>query len=96
MATKKPGSAKNAVTLLGKIETLLSDTLDECSAIEKSVEKSVRGVLLSAQESIATARDYILSAAPGAAGPKSRGKARPSTSARRSTARPAKKRAARA
>ena len=61
MTSKK--HTKKAVTLLTKIETLLSDVFDECSKIEKSVEKSVEknvGVLLrSAEVSIAAAKDYF-------------------------------------
>jgi hypothetical protein len=50
---------KKAVTLLTRIETLLSDALDEYSVIEKHVEKNVRAVLLSAQASVASAIDFI-------------------------------------
>ena len=53
---KKPAKA---VTLLTKIEALLADTLTEFSVIEKSVEKNVRALLLSAEESIAKAKDFI-------------------------------------
>jgi len=47
------------VTLLAKIETLLSDVLGELSSIEKSVEKSVRALLLAAAESVAKAKDCM-------------------------------------
>jgi division protein CdvB (Snf7/Vps24/ESCRT-III family) len=50
---------KKAVTLLTRIETLLSDVLDEYSVIEKHVEKNVRAVLLSAQESVVSAINFI-------------------------------------
>jgi hypothetical protein len=51
--------SKKAVTLLTRIESLLSDVLDEYSVIEKHVEKNVRAVLLSAQASVASALDFI-------------------------------------
>ena len=57
MKTKK--KTKKAVTLLEKIETLLSDVLREGSTIEASVEKNVRDLLLSAKASILAARDFI-------------------------------------
>jgi len=62
MKTKK--KSPKAVTLLTRIGTLLSDAIDECSAIEKSVEKNVRELLVSAQSSILSARDFVVSAAP--------------------------------
>ena len=90
--------SKKAVTLLTRIETLLSDVLDECSAIEKSVEKSVREALASAQASVVSARDYIMSVVPasevGRGAAKSRKKAKPSTRARKRGAAPAAKRRA--
>jgi division protein CdvB (Snf7/Vps24/ESCRT-III family) len=64
MKTKKNKSTK-AVTLLTKIETLLSDVLDECAEIEKSVEKNVQEILVTAQQSISAAIDFI-SALPAA------------------------------
>ncbi|MGA2882783.1 MAG: hypothetical protein ABSG13_27850 [Bryobacteraceae bacterium] len=57
MKSKK--HTKKAVTLLTKIETLLSDVFDECSKIEKSVEKNVGVLLRSAEVSIAAAKDYF-------------------------------------
>jgi hypothetical protein len=69
MKSKK--HTKKAVTLLTRAETLLSDVLDECSEIEKSVEKNVGVLLRSAEASIAAAKDYF--AAPEL--PKVRGKA---------------------
>jgi division protein CdvB (Snf7/Vps24/ESCRT-III family) len=57
--------SKKAVTLLTRIETLLSDVLDEYSVIEKHVEKNVRAVLLSAQASVVSAMNFI-SALPSA------------------------------
>jgi len=50
------------VTLLTKIESLLSDVLGELSSIEKSVEKNVRALLLAAGESVAKAKDCIIPA----------------------------------
>jgi phage baseplate assembly protein W len=47
------------VTLLTRIETLISDVLDEFSAIEKNVEKNVRELLLTAQGAIVSARDFV-------------------------------------
>jgi hypothetical protein len=52
-----------AVTLLNRIEGLLSDALDECASIEKSVEKNVRALLRTAESSIAAARDYFVAPA---------------------------------
>jgi hypothetical protein len=57
MKSKK--HTKKAVTLLTKIETLLSDVLHECSEIEKSVEKNVGVLLRTAEVSIAAAKDYF-------------------------------------
>jgi len=54
-----------AVTLLTRIELLLSAVLDECYDIEKGVEKNVRALLRSAEGSIAAAKDYFI--APEAA-----------------------------
>jgi len=54
----KKKSAK-AVTLLTKAEKLLSDVIDDCVDIEKSVEKNVREVLLSAQASIDSAMNFF-------------------------------------
>jgi len=63
MTSKKKKPTK-AVTLLTRIETLLSDVIDECSDIEKSVEKNVRELLTSAQASISSAIDCFSAAAP--------------------------------
>lgn len=62
MKSKKKST--KAVTLLTRMEALLSDVLDECSAIEKSAEKNVRALLLSAEKSIAKAKDFIISLPP--------------------------------
>ena len=56
--------SKKAVTLLSRAEALLCDVLDEYSIIEKQVEKNVRSVLLSAQESVSSAMNFI-GALPG-------------------------------
>jgi len=96
MKSKK--KSKKAVTLLTKIETLLSDVLDECSDIEKSVEKNVREVLLSAQASIGSAIDFI-SALPSSEVRHKAAKSKPKPSVRakkRHTAPAAKKRALKA
>ena len=58
MKSKKKKAAKT-ITLLARIETLLADVLDEFSVIEKSVEKNVRELLLSAEASISKAKDFI-------------------------------------
>jgi len=58
--------SKNPVTLLTRIDKLLSDLLDQYSVMEKGIEKSVRAALLSAQESIVCAIDFI-SALPSSA-----------------------------
>jgi len=63
MKTQKKHS-KKAVTLLTKIERLLSDVVAECSAIEKSVEKNVRGLLHTAEISIAAAKEFITPGPP--------------------------------
>jgi len=65
---------KKAVTLLTKIESLLSDVLDEYSVIEKQVEKNVRSVLQSAQASVASALKYV--GAMQASGVRTAGRAR--------------------
>jgi len=76
-AVKKKASTKKAVTLLTRIERSLSDVLDGLSVVEKSVEKNVRSVLLSAQASIGTAIDFISAlpaeVLPRAAPPRKRG-----------------------
>ena len=97
MKPKKKKSPK-AVTRLEKIEKLLSDVIDECSDIEKSVEKNVREVLLSAQSSIGSAINYF-TAAPSSEVPQraAKSKAKPSVKARKPlTAPAAKKRAVKA
>jgi hypothetical protein len=61
----KSGKKKmKAVTLLTRIETMLSDVLDECSAIEKSVEKNARLLLRSAEASIAVAKEFFIAPEP--------------------------------
>ena len=96
MKTKK--KSKKAVTLLTKIETLLSDALDECSAIEKSVEKNVRELLLAAQGAIVSARDFVSALPSSQVRQKAtKRKAKPSVRAKkRFTAPAAKKRALKA
>ena len=64
MKTKKRKAVK-PVTLLTRIEKLLADAIVEFSAIEKSLEKNVKGLLVSAEESISKAKDFVtLSPAP--------------------------------
>ena len=88
----KKKKTTTAVTLLTKIETLISDVLDQCSDIEKSVEKNAREVLLSAQKSISSAIDYFSAApSPGARKTTAKRKAKPPVKARKRPA--AKKRA---
>lgn len=62
MKTKK--RTPKAVTLLTRIEMLLSDVLKECSVIEKSVEKNARVLLRSAEASIAVAKSYFVAPEP--------------------------------
>ncbi len=62
MKTKRKQT--KTVTLLTQIETLLADALKGFSAIEKSVENTVRELLLSAEASISKARGFIAPAAP--------------------------------
>src|ERR1039457_6506130 len=64
MKSKKAVRSKKAVTLLERIDTLLSDVLDEYSVIEKSVDKNVRAVVLSAHASISSAIDYVSALPP--------------------------------
>ena len=56
---EKKKHSKKAVTLLEQIETLLSDVLKECAVIEESIEKNVRELLLSAEQSILKAKTFI-------------------------------------
>ena len=84
--------AKKAVTLLTKIETLLSDVLDECVDIEKTVGKNVREVLLSAQSSISSAIDYF-SGTPAPAAPLTPAKTKAKAPAKKKAPAKAKKRA---
>lgn len=100
--------SKKAVTLLTRIDGLLSDVLGQYSVMEKNIEKNVRAALLSAQESIVCAIDFISAlpssaVRPRAAKSRKRGrrhiraksKAKPSVRAKkRFTAPAAKKRAA--
>lgn len=69
---KSKRKSTKPVALLTKIEALLSDVLNELSSIEKSVERNVRELLLSAETSIARAKKFIAPAlafeAPRAAG----------------------------
>ena len=51
--------SKTPVTLLAQIEGLLCDVLAGLSCIEKSVEKNVRDLLLTAETSVAKAKDLI-------------------------------------
>ena len=96
MKSKKKKS-KKAVTRLEKIEKLLSDVIYECSDVEKSVEKNVREVLLSAQKSISSAIDFFSAAAsPSEVRPKTAAKKKakpPVKTKKRSTAPAVKKRA---
>jgi len=63
-AKKKEKKTIKAVTLLTRIEALLADVLDECAAIEKSMEKNVRSLLRAAESSIAAAKDYFIAPEP--------------------------------
>jgi len=63
----KKRTTKKAVTLLTRIEGLLSDVVDECSAIEKSVEKNVRLLLRSADAAVTVAKDFFLTITPAPA-----------------------------
>lgn len=55
---KKKKSTK-AVTLLTRIESLLSDAVDQLSAFEKSVEKNARELLVTAETSVSKAKEFI-------------------------------------
>lgn len=58
-STKTAKKTMKAVTLLARIEVLLGDVLHECSAVEKSVEKEARELLLSAEELIGKAKEFV-------------------------------------
>ena len=91
MKTRK--KTKKAVTLLEKIETLLSDVLKESSAIEESVEKNVRNLLLSAKSSIVAARDFVSALPSSATGQKAeKSKAKHAVRARKHVKAPVAKR----
>jgi hypothetical protein len=66
MKTKKR-TTKKAITLLTRVETLLSDALDQCSAIEKSVEKNARVLLRSAEAAVTVAKDFFITPEPAKA-----------------------------
>jgi len=51
--------SKKPVTLLTQVEGLLCDVLGQLSLLEKSVEKNVRDLLLTAEASVAKAKDFI-------------------------------------
>jgi hypothetical protein len=102
MKSKKKTPTK-AVTVLTKIETLLSDVIDQCAGIEKSVEKNVRELLTSAQASIGSAIEFFGATPPPAARRKTTvkktaaRKAKPPVTARKRAAAPAaRKRAVKA
>jgi hypothetical protein len=59
--------SKQPSTVVKQIEALLSDALDQLSIIEKSVEKNVRELLVTAEASVAKARDFITPALAAAA-----------------------------
>ena len=84
MKTKK--RTKKAVTLLTKIEKLLSESLRQCSAIEKNVETSVRELLLSAQKSIVSAAEFVKASATFETPKKSAKKAKPAARAKKHAA----------
>ena len=68
MKSKK--KAKKPVTLLTRIEKSLSEVLDELSVVEKSAEKNVRAGLVSAQNAIGSAIDFISALPPFEVGKK--------------------------
>ena len=84
MQAKRKRPAK-AVTLLTKIEDLLADALKEFSVIEKSIEKNVRELLLSAEASISAAKNFIASSVetPAKPRPRPRAKAKRTVKARK-------------
>ena len=59
--------SKKPVTLLTQIEGLLCDVLAGLSCVGKSVEKNVRDLLLTAEASVAKAKDLITPALAPAA-----------------------------
>ena len=78
MKTRKKKPAK-AVTMLVKIEKLLADVLSEFSVIEKSVEKNVRELLVSAEASISQAKEFMTPSAGTAAKRHPRARAKKTT-----------------
>jgi hypothetical protein len=87
---RRTTKSQKAVTLLTRVESLLSDALEEYSVIEKQVERNVRTVLRSAQASVSSALDFIGALNSSASQPKaakSRKSRRPRPSARRKTKR---------
>ena len=68
MKAKK--KAKKAASLLTRIEKSLSEVLDELSVVEKSAEKNVRAGLVSAQNAIGSAIDFISALPPFEVGKK--------------------------
>ena len=82
--------SKKAVTLLTRVELLLSDVVDEYSVIEKQVEKNVRAVLVSARKSDKRPMKFI-SALPDAQIPYTSGRRRAKAKTRAKTSVRAKK-----
>ena len=56
---KRKKRSPKPITLLTRVEGLLSDAVDGLSAIEASVERNVRQLLRVAETSVATAKDLI-------------------------------------
>jgi hypothetical protein len=59
VSMKRKRKSPKPITLLTRVEGLLSDAVDGLSAIEASVEKSVRELLVVAEASVARAKDLI-------------------------------------
>lgn len=77
----RPTKAKRQpkpVTLLAKVEALLSDALAALSLIEASVEKTVRELLASAATSVAKAKELIPATSPAVRHRAVRSRKRPS------------------
>lgn len=83
MRPKKKSRSSKPVTLLTRIEGLLSDVLDELSSIERSVQRNVRELLLAAETSVAKAKDFVTPALAAEAPHKTARRPRKSARSRR-------------
>jgi hypothetical protein len=62
MKSKRKSARKAAgtpITLLTKVEAVLSDVLDQLSSLEHTLEKSVRVLLSAAETSVTKAKGFV-------------------------------------